>query len=126
MAETATIYLLKKIGGLLSGELKLFSGVEDQVGWIEDEIEGTRVFLKRADKEKERKEGVDVWVRQQPMRCMECLVTLLQFIEEIKINHQFGSTIRSVEARVNAMDMRKNRLDLQREDGEASSLNAMT
>ncbi|KAK9265587.1 hypothetical protein L1049_001694 [Liquidambar formosana] len=64
MAESAVTFLVDKLSHFLQEEVRLLSGLREEVEYIRDELERIRAFLKVADATEECDEEIKVWVKQ--------------------------------------------------------------
>ncbi|KAF3447822.1 hypothetical protein FNV43_RR08528 [Rhamnella rubrinervis] len=64
MAESVVTFLLKKLDTLGHEYVKLLGGIREDVGYVRDELERIRAFLRVADAKEEGDEEIKVWVKQ--------------------------------------------------------------
>ncbi|XP_062096565.1 putative disease resistance RPP13-like protein 3 isoform X2 [Humulus lupulus] len=64
MAESVVSFLLEKFSSLLEDEVKLLSGVRDEVVFVKNELDRIRAFLRSADAKEDQDEEIKVWVKQ--------------------------------------------------------------
>ncbi|KAF3447838.1 hypothetical protein FNV43_RR08544 [Rhamnella rubrinervis] len=64
MAETVVTFLLQKLDTFAHEKVKLLGGIREDVGYVRDELERIRAFLRVADAKEEGDEEIKVWVKQ--------------------------------------------------------------
>ncbi|XP_062093353.1 putative disease resistance protein At1g50180 [Humulus lupulus] len=64
MSESVVRFLLQKFSSLLEDEVKLLSGVRDEVVFVKNELDRIRAFLRSADAKEDQDEEIKVWVKQ--------------------------------------------------------------
>ncbi|PON63348.1 hypothetical protein PanWU01x14_132580, partial [Parasponia andersonii] len=126
MAESVVSFLLQKLSPLLDGEVKLLSGIRDEVVYVKDELERMRAFLRAADALEDEDEEIKVWVKQVRDVAYDTEDTLDEFlfrfehrhhwrgfygyvykmaraIKSLKARHQIASELQSIKARVTSI-----------------------
>ncbi|KAF3449673.1 hypothetical protein FNV43_RR10404 [Rhamnella rubrinervis] len=64
MAESVVTFLLQKLDTFAHENVKLLGGIREDVGYVRDELERIRAFLRVADAKEEGDEEIKVWVKQ--------------------------------------------------------------
>ncbi|KAF3447828.1 hypothetical protein FNV43_RR08534 [Rhamnella rubrinervis] len=64
MAESVVTFLLQKLDTFAHENVKLLGGMREDVGYVRDELERIRAFLRVADAKEEGDEEIKVWVKQ--------------------------------------------------------------
>ncbi|KAF3447824.1 hypothetical protein FNV43_RR08530 [Rhamnella rubrinervis] len=64
MAECVVTFLLQKLDTFAHEKVKLLGGIRDDVGYVREELERIRAFLRVADAKEEGDEEIKVWVKQ--------------------------------------------------------------
>ncbi|XP_006836665.2 disease resistance protein RPM1 [Amborella trichopoda] len=133
MAGRVVSFFLQKLDTLLTEEVRLLSGVHEDIVWLRDELGTMQAFLEDAERRKSRDLLVRTWVVQvkevvyfaedildEFMIQMECLG---QFsVKKLIIRHRVGSKIQDIKARIRAITDRRTTYDIQRRDDEAATL----
>ncbi|CAN6443347.1 unnamed protein product [Victoria cruziana] len=88
MAGGAIGSLLNKLNTLISDEVRLLSGVQEEVEEIKEELESMRSFLRDAEMRKEREEGVKTWVSQVRSATYQVEDIIDDFILRVARQHQ--------------------------------------
>ncbi|RWR87020.1 putative disease resistance RPP8-like protein 4 [Cinnamomum micranthum f. kanehirae] len=138
MADTVVSLFVKTLGGLLTQELKLLSGVHDDLAWIKAEHESMEACLINADRRRRRDKDVEAWVGQvrhlvfaaedaidsfmieremqrhlRDESVMHCVAFHICFIKRLMVRRQFRAQIQRIRSDVKEVYERRGRYNLQ-------------
>ncbi|KAF8393969.1 hypothetical protein HHK36_020171 [Tetracentron sinense] len=135
MAESAVTFLLHRLTTLPEQELKLLTGVPQEVEFITKELQMIQGFLREADAKEDRDKAVKAWVDQvrdiaydmedildeftlrleqqyQRQGIVGFLYKTVHFVTNLKLRHNLGTKIQAIKESIVEVSARRQRYGL--------------
>lgn len=108
MAESAVGFILQRLAPVFENEVKLFTGVREEVVYLKGQLEHIRAFLKVADALEESDEELKVWVKQvrDVAHETEDLLDELGLIQADNHTNRFSVSLRRIPCHIRNMKAR--------------------